>query len=59
MLGSRAYEPDDIKGISPDLQALDADDSDNEPLDNDFADSPPTASSADVLRDWQEQNLFR
>ena len=61
-ISSKAYQADDIKGISPEMPFYsDVEDSDAEPWDD--ADGDPShvgsASSADVLRDLREQNLFR
>ena len=62
LLGSKAYQPDDIKGISPEIPAR-VDDVENaeQPLDDDPDDYEFCASStsADVLRDYREQSLFR
>jgi hypothetical protein len=52
---SKAYSADDIKGISPEISPVERDDSDETLEDSD--ESGP--SSADVLRDIAEQNLFR
>ena len=51
---SRAYQADEIKGISPELPALD------ESLDESLEvnDGAAGVSSADVLRDLAEQQLF-
>ncbi len=59
MLGSKAFQPDDIKGISPEIpdevaateQPLEDDPDENE--------TRSTSTSADVLRDYREQSLFR
>lgn len=65
LLGSKAYAPDDIKGISAEIPPdLDEDADDAEPWDeaddSDFelraSDFPPTAA---VLRDLKEQAIFR
>jgi hypothetical protein len=59
---SKSFSPDDITGISPEMPPLERDPDD---VDEGFdADEPFDAenvgpSSADVLRDIAEQNLFR
>lgn len=59
MLGSKAFQPEDIKGISPEITetSFNAD----EPLDDDPGDLEirANATSADVLRDYREQSQFR
>lgn len=57
MLGSKAYQPDDIKGITPEIpEDLDAATEAEDLLDDEIS---PEATSADILRDYREQSLFR
>ena len=61
---STAYQAGDIKGISPEMPPdsdVDESDADAELWDDADGDTSHggSASSADVLRDLREQNLFR
>jgi hypothetical protein len=59
MLGTKAYQPEDIKGISPELPP-DTSAIEEESLEDDPEDYEPRegATSADVLRDFREQSFF-
>lgn len=59
MLGSKAFQPEDIKGISPEI--LEGVSPAEQPLEDDPDDYETRSSStnADVLRDYREQSIFR
>jgi hypothetical protein len=57
----KAFDPDDIKGISPPEppDASETDDDPSESFDADSSDAADGPSSADVLNALREQNQFR
>lgn len=60
VFSGEAMAPDDIRGIDPPEPAADAEDSDDEGFEiSDLEFEIDESSSAAILRDVREQNLFR